>query len=304
MFNDNNFLTFNKNNTIAVQSGEKMILLKKKSFKYKNINIPSTTTLMGILNIIYTVTYLWSEVLQSSPLISEGDHYKNTVISTVYDLLFINILSFALIKYSNINLREDLIRFRIFGIYMISCILGAVMFGLMGEIRWLNHLEFIPGFWKHLDTKAKLTIIFLGITITLLIINEIIESIKIKKCRRIIGLLLGYVFMYSLVYLLLSSYNAKSINIHIHHAIFSSILTLCFVNWENRIELIMHGVLMGIMIEGINFYGIGELSLFLTNNTGNIDFKNSVVVAGFATFIGTLFISILDLLYTYFEKIY
>ena len=38
MFNDNNFLTFNKNNTIAVQSGEKMILLKKKSFKYKNIN--------------------------------------------------------------------------------------------------------------------------------------------------------------------------------------------------------------------------------------------------------------------------
>ena len=187
---------------------------------------------------------------------------------------------------------------------MVSCILGAVIFGLMGEIPWLRHLEFIPGFWNHLDTKAKLTIIFLGLTTTILIMNEIMESIKVRKCRRIIGLLLGYVFMYSLVYLLLSSYNAKSINIHVHHAIFSSILTLCFVNWENTIELIMHGVLMGIMIEGINFYGIGELSLFLTNNTGNIDFKNSVVVAGFASFIGTMFISILDLIYTYFEKLY
>tara|TARA_B100001093_G_scaffold249833_2_gene239265 strand:- start:16310 stop:17221 length:912 start_codon:yes stop_codon:yes gene_type:complete len=303
MFNDN-FLTFNRNDNIAVQSGEKMILLKKKSFEYKNINISSTKTLMGILNIIYTITYLWSEVLQSSPLISQGDHYKNTVISTVYDLLFINILSFALIKYSNLNLREDLIRFRIFGVYMVSCILGAIIFGLMGEIPWLSHLEFIPGFWNELDTKAKLTIIFLGLTTTILIMNEIMESIKIRKCRRIIGLLLGYVFIYSLVYLLLSSYNAKSINIHVHHAIFSSILTLCFVNWENTIELIMHGVLMGIMIEGINFYGIGELSLFLTNNTGDIDFKNSVVVAGFASFIGILFISILDLIYTYFEKIY
>ena len=303
MFNDN-FLTFNRNDNIAVQSGEKMILLKKKSFEYKNINLSSIKTLIGILNIIYSITYLWSEVLQSSPLISQGDHYKNTVISTVYDLLFVNILGFALIKYSNINLREDLIKFRTFGVYMVSCILGAVIFGLMGEIPWLRHLEFIPGFWNHLDTKAKLTIIFLGLTTTILIMNEIMESIKVRKCRRIIGLLLGYVFMYSLVYLLLSSYNAKSINIHVHHAIFSSILTLCFVNWENTIELIMHGVLMGIMIEGINFYGIGELSLFLTNNTGDIDFKNSVVVAGFASFIGTMFISILDLLYTYFEKIY
>lgn len=303
MFNDN-FLTFNRNDNIAVQSGEKMILLKKKSFEYKNINLSSIKTLMGILNIIYSITYLWSEVLQSSPLISQGDHYKNTVISTVYDLLFVNILGFALIKYSNINLREDLIKFRTFGVYMVSCILGAVIFGLMGEIPWLRHLEFIPGFWNHLDTKAKLTIIFLGLTTTILIMNEIMESIKVRKCRRIIGLLLGYVFMYSLVYLLLSSYNAKSINIHVHHAIFSSILTLCFVNWENTIELIMHGVLMGIMIEGINFYGIGELSLFLTNNTGNIDFKNSVVVAGFASFIGTMFISILDLIYTYFEKLY
>ena len=61
---------------------------------------------------------------------------------------------------------------------------------------------------------------------------------------------------------------------------------------------------MGIMIEGINFYGIGELSLFLTNNTANIDLKNSIVVAGFATFIGTTIISILDLLYVYFDRRY
>ena len=27
----------------------------------------------------------------------------------------------------------------------------------------------------------------------------------------------------------------------------------------------MHAILMGIVVEGINFYGIGELALFLTN---------------------------------------
>ena len=30
--------------------------------------------------------------------------------------------------------------------------------------------------------------------------------------------------------------------------------------------MILHGMLMGVTIEGINFYGIGELSLFLCNN--------------------------------------
>ena len=30
--------------------------------------------------------------------------------------------------------------------------------------------------------------------------------------------------------------------------------------------MILHGMLMGVAIEGINFYGIGELSLFLCNN--------------------------------------
>ena len=304
MFNDNNFLTFNKNNNIAVQSGDKIKLLSPDSFSYKNINISLSSTLTTILNIIYTITYLWSESLQTSSLISSDSHYKNTVISTVYNLLLINILSFALVKYSNINIKENLIKFRTFAIYMISCILGAIIFGLMGEIPWLKRLAFVPGFWSHLDVKAKLTIIFLGMTTLMLVINEIIDSIKVKKCKRILALLLGYVVMYMLVYILLSSYDSESINIHVHHAIFSSILSLFFVNWENKIELIMHGVLMGIMIEGINFYGIGELSLFLTNNTANIDLKNSIVVAGFATFIGTTLISALDLIYIYFERRY
>lgn len=302
MFNDN-ILTFNKNDNINVQSNYGTGLLSPDS-AYKNINISLSLTLSTILNIIYTITYLWSESLQTSPLISSNSHYKNTVISTVYNLLLINILSFALVKYSNINIKENLIKFRTFATYMISCITGAIIFGLMGEIPWLKGLAFVPGFWGHLDVKAKLTIIFLGLTTSILIINEIMDSIKIKKCKRILPLLFGYILMYILVYVLLASYHSESINIHVHHAIFSSILSIFFVNWENKIELIMHGVLMGIMIEGINFYGIGELCLFLTNNTANIDLKNSIVVAGFSTFIGTTLISALDLLYVYFDKPY
>ena len=30
--------------------------------------------------------------------------------------------------------------------------------------------------------------------------------------------------------------------------------------------MLCHGVMMGVVVEGIDFYGIGELSLFLCNN--------------------------------------
>ena len=34
--------------------------------------------------------------------------------------------------------------------------------------------------------------------------------------------------------------------------------------------MLFHGMLMGVAVEGINFYGIGELSLFLCNNSSTM----------------------------------
>ena len=40
-----------------------------------------------------------------------------------------------------------------------------------------------------------------------------------------------------------------------------------FTFWKNPLEQIMHAVLLGICIEGINFYQLQEFYLFLTNST-------------------------------------
>lgn len=63
--------------------------------------------------------------------------------------------------------------------------------------------------------------------------------------------------------------NATNINIHVHHAICASLLSFWFTDWNAKSSMLFHAILMGIVVEGIDFYGIGELSLFLIN-TGNL----------------------------------
>ena len=68
---------------------------------------------------------------------------------------------------------------------------------------------------------------------------------------------------------------AKGIHYHVHHAIFSGVLSMWFTLWKSPVELIMHGVLMGICIEGINFYQLQEFYLFLTNTSPQMTFKSA-----------------------------
>ena len=62
---------------------------------------------------------------------------------------------------------------------------------------------------------------------------------------------------------------ATDIHWHVHHAICAGFLSLWFINWENTIEMGMHAIMMGIVVEGINFYSIQELYLFISD-AGNL----------------------------------
>ena len=84
----------------------------------------------------------------------------------------------------------------------------------------------------------------------------------------------GYFFI---LYLLMHG-GAQGIHYHVHHAIFSGVLSMWFTLWKNPVELIMHGVLMGICIEGINFYQLQEFYLFLTNTTPQMTFKSALSI--------------------------
>lgn len=79
--------------------------------------------------------------------------------------------------------------------------------------------------------------------------------------------------------MLLSGGGAKGIHWHVHHAIFAGVLSLWFTNWGNTIEMIMHAIMMGVVIEGINFYGIQELYLFLSDDGADVKIKFASYVA-------------------------
>ena len=96
---------------------------------------------------------------------------------------------------------------------------------------------------------------------------------------------------YYSIFILLLINNSSHISYHVHHAIFSGLLSMWFVNWDSKIEMIFHAIMMGIVVEGINFYGIQELFLFIVDN--------SPVNQTMITIISILYVPII-LLFIYF----
>ena len=50
------------------------------------------------------------------------------------------------------------------------------------------------------------------------------------------------------------------------HAIAATFLSLFFTNWKTKLDVILHGVLIGIAIQGIAFFGSEEAMLFMIQN--------------------------------------
>lgn len=69
--------------------------------------------------------------------------------------------------------------------------------------------------------------------------------------------------MYGFVYALLLGVTTD-IKVHFHHALIMGTLSLCFTNFEVRMNRWIHAFCIGIFIQGINFYTIEEIFLFYT----------------------------------------
>ena len=142
--------------------------------------------------------------------------------------------------------------FSFFG-YMLFCNLGGLGFALLGEVPFLHNIVIVKDFWKHLTPAAWGTILFFA-----------------YFC---------FILFYIGIFALLSGGGATGIHWHIHHAIFAGFLSLWFTNWGNTIEMIMHAIMMGVVIEGINFYGIQELYLFLSDAGNNVKLEYAFYIS-------------------------
>jgi hypothetical protein len=227
---------------------------------------------------IYTSVYLTSETLQSSSLISNSSHSNNNVCSYAYDLLFTWLITYVLINQQLIN-RVNTENTSKTLLYFIASHLGAVIFALCGELSMFKHFAITGKFWDYLSLPEG---IILAIVLCLIIgiaIKEFfdIENNKAQFRRNILNLFLVSAGYFFILYLLIKG-GATGIHYHIHHAIFSGVLSMWFTLWKNPIELIMHAVLLGICIEGINFYQLGEFYLFLTNQSPQMNFADALSI--------------------------
>ena len=54
-----------------------------------------------------------------------------------------------------------------------------------------------------------------------------------------------------------------SYTLHIHHALFAGLLASWFWDFDTLFDVVLNAFFMGIVVEGIDFYGISELHLFI-----------------------------------------
>ena len=238
--------------------------------------------------LLTTNVYFACQSLQLSPLITSDAHNKATIYSYAYDLVYSILTVFMVTKISGIYINYPPNIF----IYYLFYLLGGLGFAMLGEVSFLKHFAIIPGFWKHLNNNGKLTIIVFALGIIILGLIQLNKAVRDRDCcKHFVPYLLFFIFYGTTLCIMLATH-ASDLNIHVHHAICASLLSFWFTDWNAKSSIIFHAILMGVVVEGIDFYGIGELSLFLINNGNVVAYPISLAIT-----ITSLLISIPFLLY-------
>lgn len=223
---------------------------------------------------VFTSVYFSSQALQCSKWISSTSHNGINTHSYAYNLLFVWLVTYSLFTFSNIIAitKPNILLYWIFSTF------GGLGFALLGEIPALKNFAITKGWLHRLPPFAIVTIVFFTILILILAYKEY-KTLKANRqiCKEI-GKLGLIALIYYIVYIILAVNKAKSIHYHVHHAIFSGVLSLWFIDWDSVVEMVTHAILMGIVIEGIDFYGIQELFLFLAGNN-SVTFFTSLFIA-------------------------
>lgn len=245
-----------------------------KKMKKKEMNISNSFSSVFKLMCIYVSVYLNSETLKLSPLISKKSYNQATIGVYVYDLLLTILIVLPLIKMTEIkgNTFKSIL-------YFIFCNIGGLGFALLGEVPFLKNIVIVKNFWKNLSPGAIGTIIFFTGIIMFVIFREIKTALKYRTTCRPICNIFAFIGFYIGIFYMLAQGGATNIHWHIHHAICAGFLSLWFTNWGNWIEMCMHAVLMGVVVEGINFFGINELYLFLSNAGTLVKYEYSIFIS-------------------------
>ena len=145
-----------------------------------------------------------------------------------------------------------------------------------------------PGFWHRLSLAGKSYLIVLALVICAICIIQLYRSLKkqnyIQQLVPIILLATIWIYLWFFV-------KSEHIyyTIHVHHALFAGLFSNWFRDFNSRFDIIINAIFIGIVIEGIDFYGIGELSLFMMQKSTKITLW-PIIYQFFICIIMTIFI--------------
>lgn len=201
--------------------------------------------------------YLMSCVIEASPIIRTADHNHITTYSVIYGLISAYLTVYAIMKLSK---TPD-----IMALWVVSCHTGAVFFALLGQIPWLENLALTPGWLHRLSPPAIVVVVIFTLIILATGIRQARETCRLRDWNIKVHAYVVLAALYFIVFIMVVTKGA-SYHFHVHHAIASVALSIFYTNWSSKIDITMHGILIGIAIEGIAFFGTSEAMLFMIQN--------------------------------------
>ena len=228
--------------------------------------------------------YFAAQMLKMSPFVSGS--YDETPFSLIYNALYGILVVLGLHQLNNIKIVDQKI------LYTTCCHVSAIAFALAGEIPFLKHFVLTRGFWKRLPAEGKIVISSVAILLLIMVFLQGRLAYHKKRCCKQFFPLILLGTTWFILWSIVIDENV-SFNIHVHHALFAGLFSCWFHDFTSKMDIIMHAILIGIVIEGIDFYGIAELCLFMIKNT------SPITVTGF---VYAWLFAIVGLLYTIIKK--
>jgi hypothetical protein len=164
--------------------------------------------------------------------------------------------------------------------YWIVAHLAILIFSLLGEV---NELQFSIDTDEKWDTTQIAVVVSVGLSLVSLIGRQMYA--RAIRYKFLLNIFLLNLFIYSFFLAI-----RKPITYHLHHVFLCGVLSFCFNDFESKFSLFCHAIMIGIMIQGIDFFTIFGVIIFSTTNLVNYpDLVFSSVSFSIIVIVGVLF---------------
>ena len=194
--------------------------------------------LMGI-----TSLYFFCQFVKTIDTMTSGlpESFEGFVYNYLWTLLIVYTLSREVVERSKPT----------FGYWLIAH-LSCLLFALLGEHSW----EFDSGLLQQLDIYGQ--VIFCCILLCCVI--------TICKRSPRLDILFGVFTLYTFLLSLMLTATADVVY-NVNYIIVSAVLSLFFCDWRSRADMLIHGLLTGCIVQGLNFYHVNIIAMFKMDNS-------------------------------------